>query len=363
MTNKFFSKQHTNLLLEFLNSLSTSSHEDDFALLLSKKLKKYNGVFEQKMLKNILFSYETLNDKKPIILIDSHMDQIGFVVSKILENGSIQAQELGGVDPNTLLTQRLILVNHKKQTFPGTVSIVPPHFRKKINYSFKKVTDLYFDFGFTSKQDAINHHIAKDDPIHFNVPAQLMINNQILSQGVDNKIGCFINFLLIDFFAKLYKKLPFQLLFSFSTQEEVGLRSAKTLNLKNLLIDLALVLDVSPVVEKFKNDTPSIGKGMLLRLMDAGHIVNHNILNLQRDILQENKMSFQPYISPGGTNAAVISLLKQGILTMPITLPGRNLHTASSIFNLQDVSDTFAFCKKLLQSLTLQKIESLKYIY
>ena len=112
------------------------------------------------------------------------------------------------------------------------------------------------------------HFIKKDCRIEPDVEPRQLINNCILTKGADNFINIFLSLLLIEDLKTEYKKLPFQLVFSFSTQEEVGLRSIKTLKMFGKKAHhLAFVLDTSPSVDQFDNNilNVEIGKGTLLR--------------------------------------------------------------------------------------------------
>ena len=354
--NKYFSAPEMQILNHLLTVISPSSHEDEIVNVISDYLKDYRGVIHQSVLKNLYFSFAPLSKTKPIVLFDAHCDEVGFGVKSITPNGYIKVLNYGGIDFRTLLGGRYVLINQKQQIFNGAIANVPPHLQRKLKISVKSIDELLFDFGFNSKQDAINHHINIDDKICFAAPVKFLVNDKVLAKAADNRISCFLYLMLIKHLASKWKNLPFQPLFVFSAQEEVGARGALTIGGLKTQVDFAVVSDVSPVVDQFSSNDAQIGKGVLLRGMDRGYITNPHILNFHRNLLKQHKLDHQFYIGAGGTNASVVHLLKSGIPVLQATLPARNIHSSASIFALRDLDIQLQFLKLLCEKINLQQI-------
>ena len=361
LPRKNFKEVEIQNFFKLLKINSISSWEDAMIIHLQNHLKKYDGVLSQHPLKNLLFSYEKIDYKKPLVLIDAHIDEAGLAVANILKNGMIKVLNYGGIDFKTLFTNRFVLYNEKNtESFYGTCSTVPPHCQNKV-VKFKDINDLIFDFGFKDYDDAKKHFIKKDCRIEPDVEPRQLINNRILTKGADNFVSVFLSLLLIEELKTKYQKLPFQLVFSFSTQEEVGLRSIQTLKMFGKeKHHLAFVLDTSPCVDQFQNNilNVEIGKGTLLRAMDAGIITNANIFQFTRSILEKNKIQHQFYISPGATNAAYLHMLNSGIKVGHIITPARNIHSVSSIFSLDDVLASYNLLYLALNNLSVEQISN-----
>lgn len=360
LSKKNFKDKEIQNFWKLLKINSISSWEDAMIVYLQNHLKEYDGELTQQPLKNLLFSYEKIDYTKPLVLIDAHIDEVGLAVANILKNGMIKVLNYGGIDCKTLLTNRFVLYNEKNKSFYGTCSTVPPHCQNKVA-KFTNINDLVFDFGFKDYDDAKKHFIKKDCRIEPDVEPRQLINDRILTKGADNFISIFLSLLLIEDLKTEYWKFPFQLVFSFSTQEEVGLRSIQTLKMFGKEAHhLAFVLDTSPCVDQFNNNilNVEIGKGTLLRAMDAGIITNSNIFQFTRSILEKNKIPHQFYISPGATNAAYLHMLNSGIKVGHIITPARNIHSVSSIFSFNDVLASYNLLYLALNDLNAEQISN-----
>ena len=143
-----------------------------------------------------------------------------------------------------------------------------------------------------------------------------------------------------------------------SVQEEVGCRGALTITNK-IAPDFAIVLDCSPSDPKNKNGI--LGKGVLLRVKDANMLAFKSLINYQKSICEKLNIPCQPFISMGGTDAGMIHKSNNGILTLTHCICAKNLHTSSTIMDINDYLWAKESLIYIIKDLNNEIIDSLRY--
>lgn len=273
-------------------------------------------------------------DAKKVYLV-GHMDEVGFLVSKILSNGSVTAAPLGGHNPQALLSNRVILKTGSGQKFYGLINALPPHLIADKN-RVTPISEMVFDFGFTSKEEALSSGIRIGDSIvcegRFEVLNQ---GKRLLSKAFDDRIGLALGLEVLD--ALQDESLSYDLYVGGSVQEEVGCRGGMT---SSYLVhpDLSIVVDCSPARDSNgdTSDLGILGEGVLIRVLDGSMIANKELIAYQTDVLERAGVKYQYFISPGGTDAGKIHLQFDGIPTLTFCLCARNIHTPSTLLDAED---------------------------
>lgn len=290
------------------------------------------------------------------VVVDSHMDEVGFSVVEITDEGLIKVEKVGGLWEMTLLTNRISIHTSEGKVIKGTILSPAPHdLTQDTLKKMPKISEIFIDIGATSKNNVFELGVKLGDSVIFSSTIEYIANDKVLAKAADNRIGVVACLMLLHELKDV--DLPFDLFVGASTQEEVGLRGARTINAK-VAPDFAIVVDVSPA--KTKDENGLVGGGALIRIMDATSIVNPKIIDWQRKIAKTKKIKTQEFFSKGGTNAGIIHLLNEGVLTAQTGIVAKNLHSQSTLFSLSDVKELIKFLKVLIVDLSPFKIEQFR---
>ena len=279
----------------------------------------------------------------PKIMLAAHMDEVGLMVKTITKDGFLQFAKMGGIDDRILPAQR-VTVFSRKGTFPGIVGSKPPHIQKEEER--KKVLaydDLFIDVGAENRDATLAMGIAVGDPVGFDIKYTALANDVAIGKAFDNRAGCVT---LIEAM-KMLKETDYTIYAVGTVQEEVGLRGAGTAAF-SLDPDLAIALDVTiagdtPGVREFDTSV-KMGKGPALTITDSGLITSSKILRWLVDSAEQEKIPYQIEAGlMGSTDAARISLSRQGIPCGNISIPTRYIHSPVGMVNLKDIEN----CAKL----------------
>ncbi|MDR1698098.1 MAG: M20/M25/M40 family metallo-hydrolase [Erysipelotrichaceae bacterium] len=336
-------------LLKQLTQLdAVSSFENHLAKFLITEYQKYHVTIKKDNLGN-LFAYKySLNPQAKTIMIASHMDEVGFMVVSIDQGGFIHVKDLGSHNlsslPGTLV--RMTLKNQK--VLHGTILAPAPHL-KSGPANEPKIGDFQFDFGFTSKEDAIKNGVTMGLMLTYDAPFQVLNQHRIISKAIDDRYGVFMGLELLKTVDK--QDLPYHLVIVNTVEEEVGARGAITAT-HFVKPDLAIVLDASPTRDHLLDELEMghLGKGPLVRFLDPKQILNKRLMDLQIRACTLAKVPFQFYQSMGGTDASEIQKVYQGVPVLVHGLPARSLHSATSVY---DINDLEAAKKSLLMLLKI----------
>jgi len=283
------------------------------------------------------------------IMVAAHMDEIGFMVKHIDDKGFISFETIGGFDPKSLGSQR-VRIHSSNGDILGVIGLKPPHITSQDEKDKAlKLEDLKIDVGLNYKEEVEGLGIKPGDSITREISfAELGKENIVSCKSFDNRAGCAI---LIEIIKKI-KNPEFTLYGVFTTQEEVGLRGAKTAAY-GLDINFALIIDSTTAgpIPKTEIDkvTISLGKGPSIDLMDRGFILNEKVKNLLIKSANDAKVPSQTHISSGSTDGAAVHITKEGIPTGVISIPSKYIHSTVEIVDINDLDNTLKLVMKSLE--------------
>ncbi|RXZ02436.1 M42 family metallopeptidase [Fictibacillus sp. S7] len=280
----------------------------------------------------------------PKVMVAGHMDEVGFMVTRITRNGMIHFETLGGWWSQVLLAQRVQIITDHGPVI-GVIGSVPPHLlgedQRKRPMDIKH---MYIDIGADSRQDAEKFGIRPGQQIVPICPFTPMANpKKIMAKAWDNRYGVGLAIELLKELKDV--KLPNQLYSGATVQEEAGLRGSKTA--ANLIEpDIFYALDASPANDMTGNENEfgHLGKGTLLRILDRTMITNKNLREFILDTAETNNIPYQYFVSPGGTDAGSVHLSGKGVPSAVVGICSRYIHTHASIVHVDD----YAAAKELL---------------
>jgi len=279
-------------------------------------------------------------EKAPKIMLAAHMDEVGLMIKTITKEGFLQFAKMGGIDDRILPAQR-VKVFSKKGSFSGIIGSKPPHIQKEEER--KKIIasdELFIDVGAESKDAALAMGVAVGDPVGFDVQYVELGKNVVVGKAFDNRAGCVT---MVEAL-RLMGKTDYTVYAVGTVQEEVGLRGAGSAAF-GLDPDLAIALDVTiagdvPGVREFDTSV-KMGKGPALTISDSGLITHPKVLRWLLESAEEEKIPFQIETGlMGSTDAARISLTRQGIPSGNISIATRYIHSPVGMLNLKDIENS-----------------------
>lgn len=285
------------------------------------------------------------------VMVAAHMDQIGFMVKHIGDDGFLRVQNVGGFDTRNLFA-RLVTVcgsgggnggaeSGQSGDLPGVMNpggrpihIASEEDKKKI----PEVSDLVIDLGM--KGDEVKKRVQIGDPVVIHVPFT-QVGDTFVGQALDNRVACWIAIRALEKLEHDHTPHACEIHCVFTVQEEVGLRGALTAAYA-IEPDIGIGLDTTLCV-----DTPGTpedqrvtrqGDGAALTLMDSGSISDpHLIADFER-IARDHDIPTQRSILPRGTtDAAAIQRARGGVRSMTLSCPTRYIHTVTEMVHKTDL--------------------------
>lgn len=283
----------------------------------------------------------------PRVMVAGHMDEVGFMITQITENGMLRFQPLGGWWNQVMLAQRVQIMTDKG-IITGVIGSIPPHLlTEAVRAKPMEIKNMLIDIGADDREDALAIGVKPGDTVVPICPFTPMANEKkIMAKAWDNRYGCG---LAIELLKEVHgEKLPNTLYAGATVQEEVGLRGAQTA--ANMIKpDIFYALDASPANDMSgdKEQFGQLGKGTLLRIQDRTMITHHGMREFILDTAESNQIPYQYFVSPGGTDAGRVHTANDGVPSAVIGICSRYIHTSSSIIHVDD----YAAAKELLITL------------
>ena len=331
------------LLTTLSESLGPSGFEDDVRETIKTLITPLVDDIRTDPLGNLL---ATINPGRDFtLLVDAHMDEIGFMVSYIEPSGVLRFSPIGGWDDRLLPALRVRVKTEAGDLFYGTVGSIPPHIQSPDEQKAPmKADDLFVDVGASSSDAVEKMGIRVGDPMVPHAELLPLAGNTLMGKAFDDRAGCAV---LIRVLEALSENRPdFTLLACFSVCEEVGLRGAKTAAFQvQPTVALALEGTVAadlPGTPKHKNPT-LMGRGPAVTVADRSIIVHPKLARFIRQTAEDLKIPWQVKTpSYGATDAGAIHLSGPGVLTGVISIPCRYIHSPNIVMNLDDFAHTAA---------------------
>ncbi len=321
-----------------LSELSSAGYVTDAAAYAEEELSKYCEV--ERVGNTVTASLCGESDYK--LLIDAHIDEISFVVTNVDDEGFVTVAKAGGIDLRALPCQLLDI--HGKQRVTAVFCSTPPHL-KSGEKKYEDIGELRLDTLLGEKAGEL---ISLGDIATLHRSPEQLLNNRISGKSLDNRAGVAV---ILELARRLAgKKLPFNVTFLLSDQEELGLRGAKTAAFRESP-DEAIVIDVSFAVQPSvsSDEAGEMGKGAMIGVSPS---LSGEIYKRLKSIAEQNKIPYQLEVMGGstGTNADVISLNKSGVKASLISIPLRNMHSAVEVVDISDIMSTADIIEKYILS-------------
>ena len=283
------------------------------------------------------------------VMIAAHMDEVGFIITSITEDGYLKFATLGGIDP-AVAAGRVVTL---ESGICGVIGAKPVHLTSKEERKKSLNMDSFtIDIGAKSKEEA-EEKVALGDYACFNSTWREFGENRLKMKALDNRMGCIMMLQLIE------EELPYDTHFVFTVQEEVGSVGAAAAAF-NVKPDIAIVLETTTAGDIAGTEGPErtccLGQGPVISYMDRGAVYDNMLYVNTRKLAEERNIPWQTKTKiAGGNDSAAIQRSAGGARVLAISVPTRYLHSPSCVVDKRDVDLTLELSRELLKELATGK--------
>ncbi|MEM2103278.1 MAG: M42 family metallopeptidase [Candidatus Bathyarchaeia archaeon] len=327
------------ILEKLSNACGVAGREEEVRNIMKTMLKPYVDEVKEDKLGNVIGVKKGFGNT-PKIMLAAHMDEIGLFVKTITREGFLQFTKIGGIDDRILLAQKVI-VHTEKGPLHGIIGSKPPHIQKEEERK-RVVTfdELFIDVGAESQDEAKNMGVKIGDSVSFDIKFAKIGNDVAIGKAFDDRVGCAV---MIEALKEL-KETQCTVYAVGTVQEEVGLRGATTAAF-GIYPDVGIALDVTvagdvPGVKEVEAPI-KMRRGPSITVADYGLITHPKVLRMLVETAEENNIPYQLETGlPGSTDAARISITREGVPCGVVSVPTRYIHSPASLLSLKDVENT-----------------------
>lgn len=324
------------LLEKLCNASGPSGYEGEVREIIKKEIAPYVDEIKIDRMGNIIAHKKGTGAK---VMVDAHMDEVGFIITGFNEDGTLKFSALGGIN-NKIIPSKVVYIGEKK--IPGVIGVKPIHLQsaaertKNLSYG-----DCCIDIGSNSKEET-KKYVSMGDYAVFDTVYGEFGEGLIKGKAFDDRMGCYV---LIEALKENYNC---DLYAVFNVQEEVGERGA-FVAAYGVKADIGIALE-GTICADMPSVTPhlratEVGKGPALSIMDRTSIFNEDIAEDIMKVAEEKVIPYQRRRAiAGGNDAGAIHMSGEGAKIATLSVPCRYIHSSVSVASLQDVENT----KKLL---------------
>lgn len=271
------------------------------------------------------------NNGRPTVMLEAHIDEIGFIVTYIDDKGFLKVAGCGGTD-RRLYAAQTVTIHTEGGNITGVVSTLPPHVASDSDKAMK-TDEISIDVGMNAEQ--AKQKIAPGDRVTIDVPFTEMLGSRVSCKAIDDRSGAAAILYALEL-AK-GKTLRYNIEVLFASQEEVGSRGA-IIGAFRSQAQYAIATDVSFAYtpDAKKEQCGVMGKGAMIGISPS---LDRKLTAELRKLADDNKIPYQLEImSDGtGTDADDISISHGGIITALISIPEKYMHTPVEVVDTEDI--------------------------
>lgn len=336
------------MMLEHLKALcqlnGISGREDAVQQYIIKQLETWKLSYQVDPLGNILVEKDGQKPAKTKLMISAHMDEIGGIVTYVHEDGTLQFEPVGGIQPSVVIGRQVTVGEN-----PGLSAVVgttPIHLLSaKQRTTSVTFSDLFLDYGASSRETA-QKLTPPGTSVYFRTAFEHLGNHCVRSKALDDRIGCAI---LLD----LLESDSVSFTAAFLVQEEIGLRGAGPAAYQ-VNPDVAIVLEGTTASDcadaTGADQVCCLGKGPVISFMDRATMYDRELYQLAGSICEQHGLPWQTKNKiAGGNDSGAIHMSRNGVRTLAISAPCRYIHSPSSVANLEDIMHCETLTKLLME--------------
>ena len=296
---------------------------------------------------NLIIFKKGAAEPKNRIMYCAHMDEVGFIVTDISDDGRLKFAPVGGISPAVVFGRRLVFRN-------GTVGAVAAkplhHLSSDEKDKQPKISDLSIDIGAQNKEEALKY-VQQGDLCYFDGRCEEFGDGFIKGKALDDRAGCAMMLTMLN------EQLPYDAYFVFTVQEEIGTRGAACAAY-NVKPDIAVILETTTACDIADTEGEKavcrLGEGVVVSFMDRSTIYDRELYRLARSTADEKGIKNQTKtLVAGGNDSGAIHKAIGGVRTMALSVPTRYLHSPSCVMKKEDMEATLNTARAVLERIAV----------
>lgn len=351
------------LIENLSNAFGVSGFESEVGLVVKDYAKEFATAETDKM-GNIRLKNENNSHGKVKVLLDAHMDEVGFIVQAIRPNGMIDFLPVGGWVVNNVPAHTVIIRTEEGDKIKGITASTPPHFMSEAERNATLTMEaLVIDVGTTTKEETETLGIQIGDPIVPDVQFERLHGDSILlGKAFDCRIGVACLLESLKEYQQKGRNDQVHVEGVLTTQEEVGIRGAQVVA-NNVDVDLAIVFEGCPADDTFTPEykvQSALKKGPMLRDFDVSMITHPGFQKYALQLAKKHGIKVQRSVRKGGgTNGSAYHLANKGIPSIVVGIPVRYAHTHYGYVAYEDFVSAKELVLAMLNDLNQEIYEQL----
>ena len=329
------------ILRTLINTPSVSGREEKIRELIKKYITPLCDEVYTDALGNLIAHKKGSLENAPKVMLCAHMDEIGFLVTFIEDDGFIRIAPVGGISPAAAAFSEVVSENG----IAGV--IVPDSETKPADYKLDK---FYIDIGAKNKKEA-EKRVKIGDFFVCRPSLTRLVGKRVAGRPLDDRIGCAVLIDVAEYFTKNSHNCD--LYYVFSVQEEVGCRGAKTAAF-GISADYGLVFDVTGTgdVPTSKPMACKVGDGAAIKIKDTSVICHKDVVDKLIELAEANRINHQTEIlTYGGTDTSAIQMTGSGAKVGALSIPSRYIHSGVELCDLSDAEACAKLAEKFIESI------------
>ena len=342
------------LIAYLCDAFGPSGCETEVALRIREQLDNAYDDLTEDRLGNLIAHLAPADEKKrPRVMISAHMDEVGFMVTGMTEEGYLKFDTLGGIDPR-VLSGKAVLMGDEENRVRGVISAKAVHHKSPDErLTLPTLSSLLIDIGASSREDAEKYLSVGSFGTFLSPFYRFGKDNAYLKgKALDDRLGCAM---LIELLRELVKDRPDglpDLYVCFTVREEVGLSGAQVAA-QAIRPDYAVVIETTAVADVAgvppRSTVAKLGMGGALSLADRSTIYDAKLIEKAQRIAEENGIPLQiKQAVSGGNDASHIHKSGVGVKTLALSAPTRYLHSPASVANENDYASMLSLLRAIL---------------
>ena len=347
-------KANIELIRELSLAFGPTGCEDEVARIIGSKISDLADSIKLDRMGNLIARMTFGNGSKKL-MVSSHMDEVGFMVTEICEDGYLRFDTVGGISGSVLAGRRITLGGKNEKVNGLIASKAIHHKSKEDREKVLSAEKLYIDIGAANKEEA-ERYAEIGSFATFDSEFVLFGTNErrVKSKALDDRMGCAAMIEVIDSLAKDRPSIDLDVYFCFTVREEIGLSGALTAA-NTIAPNFALVLETTAIGD-IADASPEahvadVGGGGVLSLMDRSTIYDRKLVDFLLNTAKQNdiKTQIKRYVS-GGNDAGSIHKTGVGVRTAALSVPTRYLHSPACVASLDDYEALRDLCEAAIRN-------------
>ncbi len=280
---------------------------------------------------NLIVKVRGKNRAPKKVMLEAHMDEVGFIVTNVCDDGLLKFACVGGISPAVLCGKRVVFENGTV----GVIGCVPVHLldgdKKR---EFPAADELYIDIGASDEKEAAVL-VRPGDTAVFDSPFLPLGEYKIKGKALDDRAGCAVMLEL------MHQENEYDFTCVFAVQEEVGCRGAGAAAAQ-VRPDAAIVIETTTAADLAEVDETKqvcvLGKGPAISFMDRRTVYDTELFRFALATAEEHGIPAQPKtMVAGGNDAGEIHKAQNGVKTLAVSMPCRYLHSPACVLDTRDI--------------------------